>query len=146
MEARRRNEIEPDSSYLTALCMKCCCWSSIVQAAWTKQGVAARLRYLLYAGGWKKFEPLWNLMIRAKQVACMLPVLESIPANFGKLPSYANDVVSSVSLRTNSASRPTAGNISVAVEAAETFPFTESIAGGRHAPLPPNKRTARADY
>ena len=32
---------------------------------------------MAYAGGWKKFEPLWDLVIRAKRVGGMLPMLEA---------------------------------------------------------------------
>ena len=34
------------------------------------------LRHLAYAGGWKKFEPLWDLAIRSRHVNAMLPALE----------------------------------------------------------------------
>ena len=37
-----------------------------------------RLRHLAYAAGWKKFEPLWNVLIRARQVLRALPLLESV--------------------------------------------------------------------
>jgi len=53
-------------------------WSSIVRGAWTKHAWPARLRHLAYAGGWKKFEPLWDRVIRARRVSTMLPLLERI--------------------------------------------------------------------
>ncbi len=59
-------------------------WRSILRGAATKDTVAGRVRHLLYAGGWKKFEPMWNTVIRAKQVANLLPLLESILAGFGQ--------------------------------------------------------------
>ena len=31
-----------------------------------------------YAAGWKKFEPMWDLVIRARRVAHMRPVLEAV--------------------------------------------------------------------
>ncbi|HEY8883906.1 MAG TPA: hypothetical protein VIO35_01235, partial [Chloroflexota bacterium] len=40
-------------------------------------------------GGWKKFEPLWDLLIRTKQVLHALPVLETILTGFGSRPSTA---------------------------------------------------------
>jgi radical SAM superfamily enzyme YgiQ (UPF0313 family) len=55
-------------------------WGAILRAASTKESVAARLRHLAYTAGWKKFEPLWDILIRAKQVAHMLPWLERILA------------------------------------------------------------------
>jgi radical SAM superfamily enzyme YgiQ (UPF0313 family) len=62
-------------------------WGSILKGAWSKEGLPMRLRHLAYAAGWKKFEFLWNFVIRTKQVASMLPVLESILENFGTQPS-----------------------------------------------------------
>ncbi|MCB1634842.1 MAG: hypothetical protein KDI51_09650, partial [Xanthomonadales bacterium] len=37
-----------------------------------------RLRRFAYAAGWKKFEPLWDLLIRSRRLALMLPLLEGI--------------------------------------------------------------------
>jgi radical SAM superfamily enzyme YgiQ (UPF0313 family) len=59
-------------------------WGSIVRGAWTKPDWFGRLRHLGYAGGWKKFEPLWDAVIRLRQVARMLPVLETILRGFGR--------------------------------------------------------------
>jgi hypothetical protein len=42
------------------------------------------LRHIGYAGGWKKFEPLWDWVIRAKRTGNMLPALETILSGFGK--------------------------------------------------------------
>ena len=47
----------------------------------------AGLRHFAYAAGWKKFEPLWDLVIRAKRAGMMLPVLESILSEFGRRPA-----------------------------------------------------------
>jgi hypothetical protein len=41
------------------------------------------MRHVAYAGGWKKCEPMWDLVIRAKQASSMLPVLEAVLAAFG---------------------------------------------------------------
>jgi radical SAM superfamily enzyme YgiQ (UPF0313 family) len=59
-------------------------WGAIVRGAWAKDGWAERARHVAYAGGWKKFEPLWDLVIRARRAARMLPALEAILAGFGK--------------------------------------------------------------
>jgi hypothetical protein len=53
-------------------------WSAIAQGAMHKETWLARARHLAYAAGWKKFEPLWDFMIRAKRVAQMRPVLERV--------------------------------------------------------------------
>ncbi|GIE31096.1 B12-binding domain-containing radical SAM protein [Actinoplanes italicus] len=51
-------------------------WGAIWRGAATKSG-AGRWRHLAYAGGWKKFEPLWDSLIRSRQVLRALPLLES---------------------------------------------------------------------
>jgi radical SAM superfamily enzyme YgiQ (UPF0313 family) len=53
-------------------------WTRIVEGAWRKPDAAGRLRHLAYAAGWKKFEPLWDLVLRAKRVASMRPLLELV--------------------------------------------------------------------
>jgi len=59
-------------------------WGSIFQAARSKPGMAGFLRHLAYAGGWKKFEPVWDWVIRLKRVTSFLPLLESVLAGFGE--------------------------------------------------------------
>jgi hypothetical protein len=58
-------------------------WGSIVRGAWTHESWGERLRHAAYAGGWKKCEPMWDLIIRAKRASSMLPVLETVLAAFG---------------------------------------------------------------
>jgi radical SAM superfamily enzyme YgiQ (UPF0313 family) len=59
-------------------------WGSIVRGASTKAAWGDRLRHVAYAGGWKKFEPAWDLVIRARRASTMLPVLETVLAAFGR--------------------------------------------------------------
>jgi hypothetical protein len=59
-------------------------WGSIVRGATAHGEVLAGVRHFAYAAGWKKFEPLWDLVIRAKRAGMMLPVLESILSEFGR--------------------------------------------------------------
>jgi radical SAM superfamily enzyme YgiQ (UPF0313 family) len=58
-------------------------WGSIWRGASSKRGLRPRLRHMAYAGGWKKFEPLWDALIRSKQVLHALPLLETILSGFG---------------------------------------------------------------
>jgi radical SAM superfamily enzyme YgiQ (UPF0313 family) len=58
-------------------------WGSILRGAATKGHLSDRLRHLAYAAGWKKFEPLWDWIIRARRVSNMLPMLEVILTGFG---------------------------------------------------------------
>ena len=44
-------------------------WSSIARGAVSKSKFLHALRHFAYAAGWKKFEPLWDLLIRTRQVA-----------------------------------------------------------------------------
>ncbi len=53
-------------------------WGSIFRSASTTRSWGGRLRHLAYAGGWKKFEPLWDWVIRARRVSRMLPLLEAV--------------------------------------------------------------------
>ncbi|WP_127501018.1 B12-binding domain-containing radical SAM protein [Actinoplanes solisilvae] len=51
-------------------------WPAIWRGAAGKP-LPDRLRHLAYAGGWKKFEPLWDALIRSRQVLRALPLLET---------------------------------------------------------------------
>ena len=62
-------------------------WSALWRGAATKPVLRDRLRHLAYAGGWKKFEPVWNLLIRTGQVLHALPLLEASLGSFGARPS-----------------------------------------------------------
>ena len=58
-------------------------WGSIARGAAAHGSVLGGLRHAGYAAGWKKIEPLWDLVIRAKRAGMMLPVLETILSEFG---------------------------------------------------------------
>jgi radical SAM superfamily enzyme YgiQ (UPF0313 family) len=59
-------------------------WSNILKGASTKSTFVGATRHLAYSAGWKKFEPLWDLVIRARKVAQMRPALELILKSFGQ--------------------------------------------------------------
>ena len=59
-------------------------WSSIHRAAATKATWMESARHMAYAGGWKKLEPLWDVVIRARRVARLRPVLEAVLLGFGR--------------------------------------------------------------
>jgi radical SAM superfamily enzyme YgiQ (UPF0313 family) len=65
-------------------------WGALWRGAATKPVLSDRLRHLAYAGGWKKFEPVWDVLIRSGQVLHALPLLESALASFGARPSRAS--------------------------------------------------------
>jgi radical SAM superfamily enzyme YgiQ (UPF0313 family) len=60
-------------------------WGSILQSSLAHPNLSDNLRHFAYAAGWKKFEPFWDWIIRARRVANFLPLLESILAGFGNL-------------------------------------------------------------
>jgi radical SAM superfamily enzyme YgiQ (UPF0313 family) len=53
-------------------------WKNILAASAHHDTVKHTIKHFLYAGGWKKFEPLWNFMIKTKNLGSMLPILEAI--------------------------------------------------------------------
>jgi radical SAM superfamily enzyme YgiQ (UPF0313 family) len=53
-------------------------WGNVLRASLRHEQLRDRLRHFAYAGGWKKFEPLWNFMIKTRGLNKMLPLLESI--------------------------------------------------------------------
>ena len=53
-------------------------WSNILRASLQHESIQHQIRHFTYAGGWKKFEPLWNFMIKTRGLNKMLPLLEAI--------------------------------------------------------------------
>lgn len=53
-------------------------WGNIARGAAAKPTARAAVRNLAYAGGWKKLQWLWHLLIRARQVSHVLPLLERV--------------------------------------------------------------------
>src|SRR5256714_767247 len=53
-------------------------WSNIFKASLQHDNLKHAIKHFTYAGGWKKFEPLWNFMIKTKGLNRMLPLLEAI--------------------------------------------------------------------
>jgi radical SAM superfamily enzyme YgiQ (UPF0313 family) len=63
-------------------------WKNILRSSRVHERFTQQFRHIAYAGGWKKFEPMWDWVIRAKRVANLLPVLERVLAGF---PSKAGN-------------------------------------------------------
>lgn len=53
-------------------------WSAIARGSLFHGPVKHQAKHFFYAAGWKKFEPLWDLLIRAKQLRLMTPLLEGV--------------------------------------------------------------------
>jgi radical SAM superfamily enzyme YgiQ (UPF0313 family) len=79
-------------------------WRNILRSARVHPAMPDGLRHLAYAGAWKKLEPMWDWVIRAKRVAHFLPVLEAVlagpaPAARGSLAGFINSASRSGRLR-----------------------------------------------
>jgi radical SAM superfamily enzyme YgiQ (UPF0313 family) len=68
-------------------------WSAIAKAAGAHQSLRHRAKHFAYAGGWKKFEPLWNAIIRGKQLAVARPALEAVLSRIGRSTPTASSSV-----------------------------------------------------
>ncbi len=55
-------------------------WPSIVRGSLAHGSVKHKAKHFFYAAGWKKFEPLWDVVIRARQLRAMTPILEGVLA------------------------------------------------------------------
>lgn len=59
-------------------------WSSIARASFTHGTLKHQAKHFAYAVGWKKFERLWGLVIRARQLRAMTPLLEAVLAKVSR--------------------------------------------------------------
>ena len=59
-------------------------WSNICKASWQHDNLKQAIKHFAYSGGWKKFEPLWNFIIRTRGLNQMLPLLEAILSRIRK--------------------------------------------------------------
>ena len=53
-------------------------WANILKAGMHHENAKHAIKHFAYAGGWKKFEPLWNFLIKTKGLNNMLPLLERV--------------------------------------------------------------------
>jgi radical SAM superfamily enzyme YgiQ (UPF0313 family) len=53
-------------------------WSSIARGSLSHASTKHCAKHFFYAAGWKKFEPLWDVVIRAKRLSMMTPLLEGV--------------------------------------------------------------------
>jgi radical SAM superfamily enzyme YgiQ (UPF0313 family) len=58
-------------------------WPAILRGAAGQPTLHGAARQLVYAGGWKRFEPFWDVVIRARRVNSLLPLLEATLDAFG---------------------------------------------------------------
>lgn len=65
-------------------------WSNIYKASTQHEEWKHVIKHFAYAGGWKKFEPLWNIMIKTRGLNKMLPLLEAILSKVSKRGKEGN--------------------------------------------------------
>jgi radical SAM superfamily enzyme YgiQ (UPF0313 family) len=53
-------------------------WGSIFRASGAHENLHNRVRHVLYAGGWKRFEPFWNTLIKLRTLSSMRGLLQSV--------------------------------------------------------------------
>jgi radical SAM superfamily enzyme YgiQ (UPF0313 family) len=53
-------------------------WGSIARASLHHGTFKHQAKHFFYASGWKKFEPVWDLLIRARQLTRVTPLLEGV--------------------------------------------------------------------
>lgn len=58
-------------------------WKNIYKASMQHEILKHKIKHFAYAGGWKKFEPIWNFMIKTRGLNKMLPLLEAILSKAG---------------------------------------------------------------
>jgi radical SAM superfamily enzyme YgiQ (UPF0313 family) len=67
-------------------------WSSIARASLCHGTLKHQLKHSFYAAGWKKFEPLWDTLIRARRLAQVTPLLEAVLSRVSSAhPRQASD-------------------------------------------------------
>ena len=60
-------------------------WWSIAHASVKHGSIKHRAKHFFYAAGWKKFEPGWGVVIRARQLRRMTPLLEGVLSRTGRM-------------------------------------------------------------
>lgn len=53
-------------------------WGAIFDGAMAHRQTKHKLKHFFYSAGWKKFERLWDVLIRLKQLSQMRPALEAV--------------------------------------------------------------------
>jgi radical SAM superfamily enzyme YgiQ (UPF0313 family) len=63
-------------------------WNNIVRASVKHDSLKHCLKHFLYTGGWKKFEAVWNFLIKTRSLNTMLPLLESVLSKVNHLEKH----------------------------------------------------------
>ncbi len=68
-------------------------WSNILEASFKHDTLKHQMKHLFYTGGWKKFEPLWNFIIKTGSLNRMLPLLENILSKINRRESVMPKII-----------------------------------------------------
>jgi radical SAM superfamily enzyme YgiQ (UPF0313 family) len=68
-------------------------WQSIAQASLSHGTLKHQAKHFFYAAGWKKFEPVWDFMIRARQLRKVTPLLETVLSRVTRAASTQQSAV-----------------------------------------------------
>jgi radical SAM superfamily enzyme YgiQ (UPF0313 family) len=68
-------------------------WRAIASASFTHGTIKHQIKHFAYAAGWKKFERCWNVVIRARQLGAMTPVLEAVLSKVSRAVELDHDSV-----------------------------------------------------
>ena len=91
-------------------------WSSIARGSLSHGSVKHKAKHFFYAAGWKKFEPLWDAVIRARQLRIMTPLLEGVLSRVTARNRFSSGV-----------KRGTAGPSSIAVHSCSSLTGCSSM-------------------
>jgi radical SAM superfamily enzyme YgiQ (UPF0313 family) len=63
-------------------------WGNIASGALAHENLKHQAKHFFYAAGWKKFEPLWNLVIKSRNLKAMTPLLEAVLSKVTRNPAH----------------------------------------------------------
>lgn len=67
-------------------------WSNIYRSSMHHNSLRHMAKHFCYTAGWKKFEAVWNFMIKTGQLSHMLPLLEAVLSKVNSKPSPNREV------------------------------------------------------
>jgi radical SAM superfamily enzyme YgiQ (UPF0313 family) len=67
-------------------------WHNIARASLAHGSAKHRAKHFFYASGWKKFEPMWNFVIKTRHLAHMTPLLEGVLSRVSAATARAPEV------------------------------------------------------
>jgi radical SAM superfamily enzyme YgiQ (UPF0313 family) len=70
-------------------------WSSIARGSLAHGSIKHQTKHFFYAAGWKKFEPLWDAVIRVRQLPAMTPLIEGVLSKVTGLEDQRSHVATS---------------------------------------------------